>query len=268
MKCFVSTLPENKRGRDFIVGDIHGHFDLLDQALDAVQLNPDKDRLISVGDLINRGPQSKRCLEFLGQPWFHAVRGNHEVFFNQSFKNGRPSVEMPEDMFHPGLKWAFNEGAEKIHSMEEAFARLPLAIELETRRGPVGIVHADIPPGMNWKTFKQHLDANDPETIRTATDGRERINSGNKAGVDGIGRVFFGHTPRHSGKIQRLGNCYYLDTAATYMAEGKNPHGSLTLVEAIARKKTLTRSFAAQRHPGIQVLTEHNKTLSRFRRTP
>lgn len=68
----------NHNGRDLIVGDVHGYFSKLQQALDAVQFDPQKDRLFSVGDLIDRGPQSERVLQWLMQPWFHAVRGNHE----------------------------------------------------------------------------------------------------------------------------------------------------------------------------------------------
>ena len=48
----------NKVGRDFVVGDVHGMFDRVAQALTKVQFNPSRDRLFSVGDLIDRGPQS------------------------------------------------------------------------------------------------------------------------------------------------------------------------------------------------------------------
>lgn len=37
-----------------------------------------KDRLFAVGDLCDRGPDSLGCLALLLEPWFFAVRGNHE----------------------------------------------------------------------------------------------------------------------------------------------------------------------------------------------
>nr|WP_307878629.1 metallophosphoesterase [Acinetobacter seifertii] len=38
----------------------------------------DKDLLISVGDLIDKGPENIDCLTLINQPWFTMVRGNHE----------------------------------------------------------------------------------------------------------------------------------------------------------------------------------------------
>ncbi|TKR57269.1 hypothetical protein D7I39_03100 [Allopusillimonas ginsengisoli] len=68
----------NKAGSDFIVGDLHGCLDLLQVELDRIGFDPTKDRLFSVGDLIDRGPDSMGCLRLLREPWFFAVRGNHE----------------------------------------------------------------------------------------------------------------------------------------------------------------------------------------------
>jgi len=69
----------NTQGRDFAVGDIHGHFTRLQAALEAVDFAPEVDRLFSVGDVVDRGPESERVLDWLAQPWFFAVQGNHEA---------------------------------------------------------------------------------------------------------------------------------------------------------------------------------------------
>lgn len=50
----------NQSGRDFAVGDIHGCFSKLEAALRRVGFIPEKDRLFSVGDLVDRGPESHR----------------------------------------------------------------------------------------------------------------------------------------------------------------------------------------------------------------
>lgn len=60
------SFPLNTLGRDFAVGDIHGMYSLLEQKLAAVNFNPQKDRLFSVGDLVNRGPESSRVMSFSG----------------------------------------------------------------------------------------------------------------------------------------------------------------------------------------------------------
>ena len=41
---FVSG-PQNKRGRDFCIGDLHGCRDMLIRLMDVVQVNPVRDRL-------------------------------------------------------------------------------------------------------------------------------------------------------------------------------------------------------------------------------
>ncbi len=68
-----STMTMNVRGRDFLVGDIHGYHDELMAALKELALDRARDRLICVGDLIDRGPKSMQCLELLREPWFFAL---------------------------------------------------------------------------------------------------------------------------------------------------------------------------------------------------
>jgi len=46
----------NTHRRDFAVGDIHGAFDALQRAMEAIGFDARKDRLFSVGDLVDRGP--------------------------------------------------------------------------------------------------------------------------------------------------------------------------------------------------------------------
>ncbi|WP_137937041.1 metallophosphoesterase [Chitinivorax sp. B] len=74
----VSYLPENIKGRDFIVGDVHGCLDDLITMLERVNFDPAVDRLFATGDLVDRGARSLDCLRLLRQPWLHTVQGNHE----------------------------------------------------------------------------------------------------------------------------------------------------------------------------------------------
>src|SRR5690606_31496336 len=79
MTQMIQCFERNTVGRDFAVGDIHGHFARLSAALDAAGFDPAKgDRLFSVGDLVDRGPECEKAIDWLAEPWFHAVRGNHE----------------------------------------------------------------------------------------------------------------------------------------------------------------------------------------------
>jgi serine/threonine protein phosphatase 1 len=74
----IVTFLANTVGRDFAVGDIHGCFSALQKVLDTVTFDPAVDRLFSVGDLVDRGPESHLVLEWLDKPWFHAIGGNHD----------------------------------------------------------------------------------------------------------------------------------------------------------------------------------------------
>ena len=70
----------NPDGRDFVVGDIHGMFQHLEVLLRDIGFDEQRDRLFSVGDLVDRGPSSALALDWLAKPWFVACRGNHEQF--------------------------------------------------------------------------------------------------------------------------------------------------------------------------------------------
>ncbi|OCB02809.1 hypothetical protein BBC27_11345 [Acidithiobacillus ferrivorans] len=71
----VIAHPANLQGRDFIVGDLHGHPDVLRRLMDYVAFDYDTDRLFSVGDLVDRGPDSAGALDLLDEPWFYPVLG-------------------------------------------------------------------------------------------------------------------------------------------------------------------------------------------------
>ena len=75
---FIQTIPANVEGRDFVVGDLHGCFDELAKLMTYVKFDPQRDRLFSTGDLIDRGPRSEECLALLNKKWFFPVLGNHE----------------------------------------------------------------------------------------------------------------------------------------------------------------------------------------------
>ena len=62
-----------------IIGDIAGRYDELLLLLDKM---PEADLILSVGDLVDRGPKSKEVIEwFMGNENAEAVYGNHEDLF-------------------------------------------------------------------------------------------------------------------------------------------------------------------------------------------
>ena len=97
--CSSSSIPtptlhkfkKNQAGNDYVVGDIHGMYILLIESLNEIGFNFTSDRLFTVGDLIDRGPDSVKCLELCYEPWFYSVRGNHEqMAFDAVIRNSDP----------------------------------------------------------------------------------------------------------------------------------------------------------------------------------
>lgn len=211
LKNLVRRFEKNTRGRDLIVGDIHGHFVKLTQALCVVDFNPAHDRLFSVGDLVDRGPDCDHLLVWLAQPWFHAVRGNHEDMAIR-WPNGNMD---PVNYMQNGGGWNIGNPPELQREIAESLQVLPVAIELNTEQGLIGIVHAGC-PFPSWTDFIQSLeDESVSKNMRAAIYeaalwSRERITGMDDSIVDGVRAVVVGHTPME--RATTLGNTYFIDT--------------------------------------------------------
>ena len=139
---------ENLQGRDFVVGDLHGAHTLLMKFLTLIQFDKKKDRLFSVGDLVDRGPSSLDCLRLIREPWFFPVVGNHEQML-YSFLN-QPRWDMYSRVFlMNGGDWAASicygetEEAEELKELTGLLADMP---RVRTIKGnnKVHIVHAEL----------------------------------------------------------------------------------------------------------------------------
>lgn len=239
----ITNLPRNTRGRDFVVGDIHGCFDLLDDALVAVNFDPACDRLIALGDLIDRGPNSADCTSYLGQPWFYCVRGNHEDMYLDIVKSdGSIKCDGFMKRVPPFMDWIHGLSDTERADLRTALAALPYAFEIDTACGRVGIVHADIPLGMGWAEFRARLTAGDNGVTDIAAWSHDRVRNAETSGISGIARVYFGHTVVGENPLI-LGNCIHLDTGAVFAVTGEAENGAplcLTLADICADIDTLS----------------------------
>lgn len=222
-KCFA----QNVAGRDFIVGDIHGCFTRLQAHLDRIGFDSACDRLFSVGDLVDRGPESELSYEWLSKPWFHAVRGNHEqmaIDHVGGFSDERCYIGN-------GGAWFLGMTRPEQKLFADAFSALPIAITLETALGPVGIVHAECPAD-SWGVL---LDAMKTETAEQVAMccmwSRDRVTNARDDDVEGVRSVVVGHTPMQN--WTSLGNTIYIDTGAVFAGHEFTILDAATLQPAI-----------------------------------
>lgn len=129
----------------FVISDVHGCFAPLLKLLEQIKFDPTTDRLIFVGDLINRGPQSLETLRFVKElsekNIAQTVLGNHDfllLFLAANFAQD-------DDFDTSHKKYA---SLQKILQADDFAANIhwlrkqPLLIEEQNKI----IVHAGIPP--------------------------------------------------------------------------------------------------------------------------
>lgn len=126
-----------------VVGDIHGCYDEFKELLQKVHeespsKKPDKCLKILVGDLVNKGPKSKKVLEvcrdiFPGS--ILAVKGNHDEIVLEQYNKYKSGGDLP----------ARNKWIEKVPGRYmEYLKRLPYTITLPSLNAI--IVHAGLDP--------------------------------------------------------------------------------------------------------------------------
>lgn len=218
----VVRFEANALGRDFAVGDIHGAFADLRRALDAIGFDEHRDRLFSVGDLVDRGPESEAALEWLDRPWFQAVCGNHD-FMTWRSALGRPFAAV--DHLAHGGQWLARLSPDAQKRMGERLAALPMVIEVETAAGLVGIVHADFPSD-DWNDLAE-FEWLDLDQMRSQTGqclwSVDRYRYQYTGTVKNIRAVVHGHKTLPA--MATLGNVFFIDTG------GWQPTGRFTFLE-------------------------------------
>ena len=168
--------------RTVIVGDVHGCRRELEQLLDRIRFG-NGDRLVFVGDLIARGPDSLGVLDVVRRTGALVVRGNHEQKLLDWYEDdetplGRTHMEVARAM--RDVDWSLLESSPLWLDLPEHGAR---------------VVHAGVLPGVA-------IERQDPDTlmrIRTVGVRGSKRSSAKAHGIPwaslyrGPPQIVFGH---------------------------------------------------------------------------
>lgn len=199
------TLPENTHGRDFVVSDIHGYRSLLDEQLEVLGFNPSADRVISVGDIIDRGPESEACLELLNEPWFWCIKGNHEQMFIDVMEGFE--VNQWSQWLVNGGSWIVDIPEHSLKKWTENLSNLPVTLTIPSQGQTVGFCHAEF-PASSWEERHQM----ESSAYADILWGRSRLRRGITRAIQDIDWVFSGHTIVP--EVTILGNSVFIERGA------------------------------------------------------
>jgi predicted phosphodiesterase len=185
-KVVIKRLPPCS-GRTLIIGDVHGCADELKTLLEAFSPR-NEDRIIAVGDLINRGPDSLGVLELVRSHKIEPILGNHEIRLLKAWKKDKTSLMKSKDK--PTYSQLTDADWEWIQTW-------PHVLEIPSLNALV--VHGGFAPGIAWNkqepgvvTSIQVLDKKGlPAKRSDSPSGHPWAES-----WTGPEHVYYGHTPR------------------------------------------------------------------------
>ena len=205
-------------GRTIAIGDVHGCSVALAALLDLIRPRPD-DTIVTLGDYINRGPDSRGVLDRLialaGQCRLVPILGNHDESLRDLIRSGQPAYW-----------WLGGDDAEDLGSFVTQAQVVPVSAaqadflagcrdfhETDAHIFTHGNYEADRPMAEQADETLRWL------SLREATPGPH----------DSGKTVFVGHTAQKSGAILDLGHLVCIDT---YCWGG----GRLTALEVDTRR--------------------------------
>jgi serine/threonine protein phosphatase 1 len=181
--------------RHIVIGDIHGCYAELMDLLDRIGLR-DEDQVISVGDAVDRGPDTPRVIEFFrNRPGSVVLVGNHErKHIRRVLSYSQRITRLQLGEHYPGaVSWM--DSLPYFYETEEAI-----------------IVHAGLQPGLP-------LEQQRPEILCGSTSGERALRRqfGERPWFEffkGPKPIIFGHKVFPEGSLRKSGLVYGIDTGA------------------------------------------------------
>jgi diadenosine tetraphosphatase ApaH/serine/threonine PP2A family protein phosphatase len=203
--------------RTIAIGDIHGCAHEFEELLKTLNIQSD-DRVIQLGDLINRGPDSRGVIELARAYGVESILGNHELRLLKALREGSPKILKDYDL----------DTIKQLQSKDwEYIERLPKFKYFGNEK--LVFIHGGFLPNKLWHTQSvevitniQVIDANGKPAKRSDAP---------KAPVwaekwEGPPFVIYGHTPgpkiiKHKYAIGIDTGCVYGGHLTAYIVEEK-----------------------------------------------
>ena len=198
-----------KKERKFVIGDIHGYYDEMMELFEVVQFDFETDSLISLGDLVDRGPKPIKVVEKLMtvKNLIH-ILGNHDEWCYQYLvKNNVPDEWVLQGGKSTLESYRNNPEYRERHAPFFEKAKL-YHIDKENRLFVHGGFNPEIP--FSFQCNKKELLIWDRSLVMKAVEYKK-----NNHEFPEFSEIFIGHTPtqllkEHTPK--KLSNLWMLDT--------------------------------------------------------
>lgn len=219
------------KGRLIAVGDIHGCHAEFEEMLERLELRTG-DRLVLLGDLINRGPDSHRVIQLARRHATLALLGNHELRLLNFRKTDDPTHLKRYD--YATLEQLTAKDWEYLEAMPLTFADRALGVVL---------VHGGfLPDGASWRRQPARI-VTRIQVVDRAGEPRKRSEAPRAPHWSTLWKgppfVVYGHTPR--ARVARTKWTLGLDTGC---AQGGRLSACIfperRIVQVRARKKYYT----------------------------
>ncbi|MEQ7038658.1 metallophosphoesterase family protein [Enterococcus hirae] len=134
----------------YAIGDVHGKYDLFKKLVN--EFDPLNHQLVLMGDLNDRGPNTKECfllgMQLVKENNAIYLRGNHEEYFLQF-------LQSPEDWYEPYLR---NGGKETFDSLlhpgsTEEYSPTEIALMIRSRYGELIDFLCERPLYYEWHNY-------------------------------------------------------------------------------------------------------------------
>ncbi|CAI8262626.1 MAG: Bis(5'-nucleosyl)-tetraphosphatase PrpE [asymmetrical] [Opitutia bacterium UBA7350] len=191
--------------RTIAIGDVHGCADELQELLDALKVKTD-DTIIQIGDLVNRGPQSRRVIELARKYKIQAILGNHELRLLTALREKRPKILKDYDL----------DTIQQLEAEDWQYLEQLQKFKFDGKRDIV-FVHGGFLPNSPWYTQPIEIAVN-IQVINKRGKAAKRSDAPEAPSWTkkwkGPPFVIYGHTPRR--KVMKQKYSLGIDTGCVY----------------------------------------------------